>query len=390
MKKIVLAACIAAAYGYTGFACAQTAPAAPAAPSLGAVLAATPGLNITGYVASTYTHFDTTPALRAFDTSQNGFKLNQAAVTLSYLPTSGAGAQVTAIAGSDAKILRNGECYQTATATVSCNSGGQFDLNNAFVQYATGPLTVMAGKYSTLAGAEVLNPAADNEISRSLLFWDMEPGTHTGLRAAYAVSGALTLTAGVNNGWNFTSSPAGTAKTIELGASGSPSKMFSYSGAYYRGQSPLYTGSATGVLQLLDLVGTFNATDALSFAANVDILSKDNASLANGATGTGKANGLALYANYAVTSQWMISARGEYIDDKNGIVTVNAAPTFSPANGTPNKLKELTLAVNYTPVTNFKLSAEVRQDKSDLAIFSKDGNATTKQTSLELQAVYSF
>ena len=377
MKKIVLAACIAAAYGYTGFACAQTAPAAPAAPSLGAVLAATPGLNITGYVASTYTHFDTTPALRAFDTSQNGFKLNQAAVTLSYLPTSGAGAQVTAIAGSDAKILRNGECYQTATATVSCNSGGQFDLNNAFVQYATGPLTVMAGKYSTLAGAEVLNPAADNEISRSLLFWDMEPGTHTGLRAAYAVSGALTLTAGVNNGWNFTNSPAGTAKTIELGASGSPSKMFSYSGAFYSGQSPLYGGSPTGTLQLLDLVGTINATDSLSFVANVDLLSKDGAAAGGG---KGKSNGLALYANYTITPQWVLSARGEYIDDKDGLVSGIAG----------NKLKEVTLAANYLPVANLKLSAEVRQDRSAQPYFQKNGVAVNNQNSLELQAVYSF
>ena len=375
MKTRVLAVCIAAAYAYAGFASAQTAPAAPAAPSLGAVLAATPGLSITGYVASTYTHFDTTsPLLRAFDTSQNGFKLNQAAVTLAYLPTSGAGAQVTAIAGSDAKILRQGETWPFNT------TASQFDLNNAFVQYATGPLTVMAGKFSTLAGAEVVNPAADNEISRSLLFWDMEPGTHTGVRAAYAVSGALTLTAGVNNGWNFTSSPAGTAKTIELGASGSPNKMFSYSGAFYSGQSPLFGGSPNGTLQLLDLVGTFNATDALNFVANVDILSKDD--YLGVGTGKGKANGLALYANYSLTDQWTLSARGEYIDDKDGIV--------SGINGTSNKLKELTLAVNYAPVKNLKLSAEARQDKSDVAIFTKNGASANNQTSLELQGIYSF
>ena len=375
MKTRVLAVCIAAAYAYAGFASAQTAPAAPAAPSLGAVLAATPGLSITGYVASTYTHFDTTsPLLRAFDTSQNGFKLNQAAVTLAYLPTSGAGAQVTAIAGSDAKILRQGETWPFNT------TASQFDLNNAFVQYATGPLTVMAGKFSTLAGAEVVNPAADNEISRSLLFWDMEPGTHAGVRAAYAVSGALTLTAGVNNGWNFTSSPAGTAKTIELGASGSPNKMFSYSGAFYSGQSPLFGGSPNGTLQLLDLVGTLNATDALNFVANVDILSKDD--YLGVGTGKGKANGLALYANYSLTDQWTLSARGEYIDDKDGIV--------SGINGTSNKLKELTLAVNYAPVKNLKLSAEARQDKSDVAIFTKNGASANNQTSLELQGIYSF
>ena len=370
MKKILLAACIAAAYGYTGFASAQTAPAAPAAPSLGAVLAATPGLAISGYVASTYDYFDTSStALRAYDYGKtNGFRLNQAAVSLSYLPSDGFGAQVLAITGADAKTL-NG----------NTNS---FNLNNAFVQYAKGPLTVMAGKFGSLAGAELTNPAANTTVSRGLLFWDMEPGSLTGMRANYAVSSALTLIAGVNNGW-VEPQPSHTSQTIELGATGSPSSMFSYTADYYRGQSPLFGGSPNGVLQLLDLVGTVNATSALSFAGNVDILSKDGVTLASGGTGTGKANGLALYANYAVTDQWTLAARGEYIDDKDGMV--------SGTSGAANKLKELTLAVNYAPMKNVKLAAEVRQDKSDMAIFtSKDGTATTKQNSLELLATYSF
>ncbi len=388
MNKIAIAAAVTAVLASTaGAASAQTtpapaAPAAPATPSLGAVIAATPGLSITGYVASTYDYFNTSStALRAFDTTQNGFKLNQAAVTLAYLPSSGAGAQVTLIGGSDAKILRNGEiplCVTSAGASGCTNS--QFDLNNAFVQYATGPLTVMAGKYSSLAGAETTNPVTDNTISRSLLFWDMEPGALTGVRANYTVAPALTLIAGVNNGWGFTTPAPSTSKTIELGATGAPNKMFSYTADYYRGQSPWFGGSPNGVLQLLDLVGTFNATDALTLAGNIDILSKDNA-LPNG--GKGKANGVALYATYALTPQWGLAARGEYIDDKDGIV--------SGTNGTSNKLKELTLAVNYALASNLKLSAEVRQDRSNGAIYTKkDGASTTKQTSFELQALYSF
>ncbi|MBU6403918.1 MAG: outer membrane beta-barrel protein [Proteobacteria bacterium] len=376
MNKITLGACLAAAFGHGACADAQTvaAPAAPAAHGLGAVLAKMPDLSITGYVASTYTHFDTTPALRAFDTSQNGFRLNQAALTAAYLPSSGVGAQVTAIAGSDAKILRQGE-----TSPFNSTSG-QFDLANAFVQYATGPVTMMAGKFSTLAGAEVTNPALDANISRSLLYSDMEPTTHTGLRVVYAVNPALILTAGVNNGWNFTSSPAGTSKTLELGASGAPSKMFSYSAAFYSGQSPLFGGSANGTLQLLDLVGTINATDALSFEGNLDILSKDDYLGPGMGTGKGKANGVALYANYKLAEQWMLSARGEYIDDKDGLITAIAG----------NKLKELTLTVNYMPVKSLKLAAEIRQDRSNHPYFLKNGVAVNNQTSLELQAVYSF
>ena len=372
MNKIAIAAAVAAVLAsYAGVASAQTAPApaAPAAPSLGAVLAATPGLSISGYMAGSYTYFDTSSTLlRAYDNKTNGFSANQASATVAYLPSSGFGAQVNVIAGNDAKVLNGND--------------SAFYLNNAFVQYANGGLTVMGGKFSSLAGYESTNPMNDSTVSRSILFWDMEPGALTGVRASYAVSPALTLIGGVNNGW-VSPQPSNTSKTIELGASGSPNSMFSYMADYYRGQSPLFGGSTNGVLQLLDLVGTFNVNSALTLGANVDLLSKDDVPLASGGTGTGKANGLALYATYALTSEWGVAARGEYVDDKDGMV--------SGTNGTANKLKELTLAVNYTPMKNVKLSAEVRQDKSDTAIFAKkDGTPTTKQSSLELMAVYSF
>ena len=370
MKQHTLAVCLAAAFGSMAVAHADTAPAVP---SLAAVIGATPGLSITGYVASSYTHFDTTPAMRQFDTTQNGFTLNQASMTVSYLPSSGAGAAVTLVGGSDAQILRAGELSSGTT-------NAQFDVLNAYAQYAAGPLTLMAGKFSTLAGAEVVNPVSNNEISRSLLFYGMEPISHTGVRATYTVGDALTLTGGVNNGFNYTSTPSGTSKTIELGASGTPSKMFSYSAAFYSGDSPLFGGLSNGRVQLLDLVGTINATDALNFVANVDVLSKDG--FQGAGTGTGKANGLALYANYSVNDKVTLSARGEYIDDKDGIVSNQAGQT--------NKLKELTLAASYMPVKSLKLTAEVRQDKSDLAMFADGATSSTKQTSVALQATYAF
>ena len=371
MNKIALVAAVAAALAATaGVASAQTAPtpAAPAAPSLGAVIAATPGLSITGYVYGSYDYFDTSSTLlRAYDTKPNGFNANGAAATVAYLPSSGFGGQVTVIGGNDAKAL---------------NGSNSFYLNNAFVQYATGGLTVLGGKFGSLAGYEATNPMSNATVSRSILFWDMEPGSLTGLRASYAVSPALTVIGGVNNGW-VSPQPSNTGKTIELGLTGSPSSLFSYTADYYRGQSPLFGGSTNGVLQLLDLVGTFNVNSALTLAGNIDLLSKDNVPLASGGTGTGKANGLALYATYALSDQFSLAARGEYVDDKDGMV--------SGTNGTANKLKELTLAVNYSPVKNVKLAAEIRQDKSDMAIYTKkDGTPTTKQNSLELLAVYSF
>ncbi|WP_297925635.1 outer membrane beta-barrel protein [Metallibacterium sp.] len=395
--KILLAVGMAAVCGCTGLASAQTAPATPATaaavaipaipgtlaasaatatPSLGAVLAATPGLSITGYVSAGYAHFDTTtPGLRQFDTKQNSFSLNQAAMTLSYLPTSGAGGLVNVIAGSDAKILRNAELFGSTT-------NSQFDILQAYAQYATGPLTFMAGKFVTLAGAETINPTTDTNISRSLLFTYLIPLEHTGVRATYAPGSSLMLTAGLNNGWNYSSSPPDArGKTIELQVSGTPSKMFSYAVTAYSGQfpldalvSPLAVPGVAGRRDVVDFLGTIKVTDLLSFVGNVDVLSQDTPH------GKLKASGIALYANYALNTQWGLSARGEYVDDKDGLIT----------GLTGNQLKELTLTASYKPDAPMTLMAEVRQDKSDQPIFNKNGSPASNQTSLELQAVYSF
>lgn len=371
--KISQSVVCVAAIGACGLACAQQAPGAGS-------LLATPGLTLNGYLASTYTHFDTNPALRQFDTTRNGFTLNQVALSGSYLPASGAGGAVTLIGGSDAQIMRNGEIYPGTT-------GSEFDIASAYAQYASGKFTVMAGKFPTLAGAEVVNPADDNEVSRSLLFTTMEPISHTGVRLQYAPDSSLTWTVGMNDGFNFTAAPSGTTRTMELGLSGSPSKALSYSAAYYRGESPLFESvpGGHGVFELLDLVGTVNATEALSFTANADLLRKSD--YLGAGSGSASATGLALYANYSVTPRWMLSARAETIDDSEGIVTGNATGT---GYGVPNHLRELTLALNYLVLKQLRISAEVRQDRSDTAAFSTGGRPTDRQNSLELGLVYSF
>lgn len=363
------------AYGQT-----TSSNTATNAPTLGQIISATPNLQISGYLASTYDHFNTTPALRAFDTSQNGFKFNQLALTTSYLPPTGAGALVTLIAGSDAKVLRQIETWPPN------NGAGQFDVNNAYMQYASGSMTLMAGKYNSLAGEEGVNPLTDTNISRSLLFLLMQPATMTGLRFSYAANSDLSLVAGVNNGWDTTSSVQGTSKTLELGASGSASNLLSYSAAFYSGQSPFYGGNPTGSLQLLDIVANITPNALFNIGANLDFLSKDGAAPGGG---KGKASGAALYLNYNLTSTLVLSGRGEYIDDKDGLITGYVG----------NKFKELTLSTTYSATKNLKLSAEIRQDRVNTVVYANNipaifnngyGAPRSNQTSFEVQAVYAF
>ncbi len=260
-----------------------------------------------------------------------------------------------------------------------------FDVTQAYGSYVGGPLTVIAGKFVTLAGAEVISSPSNTSYSRSILFGYAIPFTHTGARVTYAATDTINLIAGINNGWDQVSD-ANKDKTIELGFTATPSKIISLAGVYYSGKEladgvaqPLNQAS-NGNRQLVDLVATITATDKLSFIFNYDDGSQDNAALLNGSRGKAKWNGLASYANYQLTDLWRLSFRNEYFDDKDGFRTLIV-----------QKWKENTLTLAYLPTKNVELRGEIRDDTSNQAAFLKsDNTAKSNQTSFGLEALYKF
>jgi len=325
--------------GASGVALAEDSPAKAAMTKFDELLDSA-GLSVSGYVAASYYASNGYPAnIHQFDINHNTFQLDQAGLQVAYQPKEGFGALVDVIAGEDARILHAAED----------GHDNSFDVRQAFLQYATGNLTVMAGKFVTLAGAEVINPTLNTNFSRSLLFFDSEPLTHTGVRAAYAL-GEFTLTGGINNGWNSTSTDFG-SKTGELSVAWAPaSKLFALSVNAYFGKNEALDAEKT----LIDVVATYNATSQLSFVLNFDWDQQQDA-LVDRAGGLHDAswNAAALYVNYAINDQFRVSVRGEYLDDKDGFAT--------PARQT---LKEGTVTLGYAPVKNFELRAEFRYDKS--------------------------
>jgi Putative beta-barrel porin-2, OmpL-like. bbp2 len=325
---------------------AADAPAKPAESKFDEMLDSA-GLTVSGYVAASYYASNGYPVnIHQFDVEHNTFQLDQAGLQVAYQPKEGFGALVDVFAGEDARILHAAED----------GHDNSFDLRQAFLQYATGPLTLMAGKFVTLAGAEVINPTQNTNFSRSLLFFDSEPLTHTGFRGAYAVSDTLTVTAGINNGWNSTSTSFG-SKTGELGVSFTPaSKLFALALNAYFGRAQAFTPAGNlfyeGDRTLIDFVGTYNATSQLSIVLNFDYDQQQDA-FDIGTPHDVSWHAGALYVNYALNDQWRVSLRGEYLDDRNGFVT-----------GAAQTLKEGTLTVGYSPVKSFELRAEFRYDKS--------------------------
>ena len=372
MKKsarVVATTAILMGSALSGAAFAEDA-AKPAAPSISDVLTSS-GITVSGYVAASYSKSSGYPFnIHQFDTKHDSFQLDQAGLMIAYQPKEGFGAVVDLIAGEDARILHAAED----------GNDNSFDVRQAFVQYATGSLTVMAGKFVTLAGAEVINPALNTNFSRSLLFFN-EPLTHTGLRATYAVSDTFTVTGGVNNGWNATSTSYG-SKTGEVGFGWTPNKTFSLLGAAYFGKTDPGFGGNDSMKTLFDFVATYNATSSLSFILNVDINKLDNAL---GIGQDAKWNGIAGYVNYAINDQWRVSVRAEYLDDKDGFLT-----------GSQQKLKEGTVTFGYSPVKSFELRLEARVDKADKDSFFKtrdalaNGPDTDSLTGVAIQGVYKF
>jgi Putative beta-barrel porin-2, OmpL-like. bbp2 len=346
------------------------ASAAPALPALADLLTAW-GITESGYVAASYFHSNGYNTDHQFDNKHDTFQLDQAAFTLAYQPKEGFGGLVNVAAGEDMKILNAAEG----------NNPNLFDVVQAYAQYATGPLTVIGGKFVTLAGAEVIAPTGNTNFSRSLLFY-AEPLTHTGLRATYAASDTFSIIAGVNNGWNYSSLSTSGSKTGELGMAWAPNKAFSLAVQGYVGKDAAFDAPKT----LVDAVATYNVTGALTFVLSYD-WGQQKQHLAGDPTL--EWNGAAFYTNYAISDQWRVSVRVEYLDDKNGFITgTDIAQT----------LKEGTVTFGYDPIKNFELRIEGRYDKSTREPFVRaiptSEDATTifanSQTEFALQGVFKF
>ena len=372
-EKKLLAAAVVGTFVLPGAVFAADPPAKPAVPTLDQVLEAS-GVSLGGYIDTAYSHlsgtglFTSGTANRVFDTEPSSFNLHQAAITVAKQPKEGFGGLVNLTAGRDAKVIH---AFDT-------NTESQFDVTQAYAQYATGPLTVIAGKYVTMAGAEVISSPSDVNYSRSILFGYAIPFTHTGLRATYAVSDMLSLIGGINNGWDDIKD-TNKQKTLELGLTLAPTKSLSFAAVDYVGTEqvagPLDT--TQGKRNILDLVGTWTATDKLSVTLNYDYGSQENAV---GGTAKAKWTGLAAYANYQFTDTWRLSVRGEYFNDKNGYRT-----------GVVQKWKEGTITLAYLPTKSMEIRGELRGDKSDQSSFLKsDGSASKTQSSYGLEAIYKF
>ena len=367
MKRLLLASAVSALFAAPATALAQAKP--PAAPTLDKVLEAS-GISVSGYIDAGYTHADRNLeaggfSTRVFDSLNNSFVLRQFGLTIAKQPKEGFGGLVNVTAGRDAQLINS------FGATTS-----QFDLTQAYAQYAGGPVTVIAGKYATMHGTEVIASTGNANISRSILFGAV-PFTHTGVRGTWAINEQYSLMVGVNNGWDQLTD-ANKAKTFEVGGTLNPIKPLTITVSGMNGKEPT-SATTDGTRTSFNVVASWTIIDPLSVGLEVLNVSQENA---GGGTTTQKYNGFAGYGSYLFTPKLRGAVRVERFDDKDGF-------KFSTTTGT--KYAEATVTGAYLAADNFELRAEARRDQANSAVFVDSQGATSKTLmTIALQGLYKF
>jgi hypothetical protein len=368
------------------------APAAPAAAPADATPPPPPpifsigGFDLTGHFDVAANHLSGSGKFvsgvnnRVFDFYRNTGIFHALELTLAKAPDNGFGGTLDVIAGKDADVI-------AAYGTIDKNKGPAnganhyFDVTQAYLYWGAAPFNIIAGKFVTLAGAEVINNTGNTNYSRSILFGYAIPFTHTGIRGTWKANDQTSLILGVNQGWDAFQDP-NSDKTVEVGLTWAPAKTMSFAANYYGGKELVtnYPKSTdlNGMRNLIDLVATFNATDQLTFILNYDWGSQDKGAPAGG---DAKWQGIAGYVNYQFNDQWRLSVRGEYFDDKQGYRT-----------GVQQKWQEGTVTVAWMPIKPLELRLEGRYDKSNKDAFLRADNVTPtgSQSSYALNVLYKF
>jgi hypothetical protein len=171
---------------------------ATVSPAADAPAAEMPAPEVTGYVETGYhlnlsePHNDVPVPLRSYDgQGGNQFMLHAAHLAVNHAFSDQVSAVVEIDAGSDAAVT---EATGTAYA---------FDLQEAYAKYASGGgFSLIAGKFVTWEGIEVIEGPLNPTLTRGFLFGLAEPFTHVGVKAGYATDSGLDFNIGVVNGWD--------------------------------------------------------------------------------------------------------------------------------------------------------------------------------------------
>lgn len=316
---------------------------------------------------------------RVFDFDDNSIKVDVVDLVIQKAVSKpgDAGFRVDAAAGASIPRMTAASGLFRDPAT---GKAEDFDLQQAYVSWIApvgSGLHLDAGKFFTIAGYEYVDrfDGMNDDATRSFLFGLAEPVTHTGLKASYAFSEAVSGTLLVANGWDVVKDN-NSSKTMGLGLTLTPGPKTTFTISYLYG--PEQAGNNSDSRGLLDVVATLKPTDTVTVGFNLDWGTEQGLAAGGGTAGWW---GVAGYLRLGLTPTFAAILRAEYFDDRDGVRT-----------GTVQRLKELTLTPELKVSPHLLLRGDLRVDFSDDEVFEDSDGAFTKkeQPTFLVNAVYLF
>lgn len=253
--------------------------------------------------------------------------------------------------------------------------GSSAFVKQLYVTYKpTDKLKFTMGNFMTFVGYELVE--ASNNLNYSMSYnYTNGPFFHTGLKADIALTDKLAAMVGVfsltdiKGKYNLINPDLDIKKKFiggQLSYASGPFKIFLNG---LTGKNPDSSSATT-----LDLTTSIQATDKIAFGLNILSYGQTKEKVTSAFLGT------ALYANVAVSPNFVLAARGEIFSDKDGLKYA----------ATDNSITAFTLSGNIK-IDAFTLIPEIRFDSAKKEIWKNDSNVNKKsETSFILAAVYKF
>lgn len=294
----------------------------------------------------------------SFTNSQNSFELGMASVQAAH-------AFGKANAFIDLGFGRRAEEFSYANPEHTTLSS----VKQAYVSYAiSDKFKLTMGKWATHIGYELVDAYLNRNYSMDYMF-SYGPFSHTGLKADIGLGKKSALMLGVANTTdNVTTTQARKFVIAQFSTATSDDKLKAY--VNYQGS---YGGSFSVTQFDLVLIATLSSKFNIGYNGTVQSVKPDSSS-------SNSWWGSALYFNYDPTTIFGITLRGEYFDNKKGVLTsLDATSIF-----------DVTLSPNIR-IGNLTIIPELRFDAGKNEIFlNHDGNPTKSTFTGILAATYHF
>ena len=330
------------------------------------------GVKITGsadvYYRYNFNNPKTAPfnSYTSFTGSQNSFELGMASLQASH-------SFGKASAFVDLGFGRRAEEFNYPDGSTSEGKNGFVTLaavKQLNVSYAIADkFKLTMGKWATHIGYELVDAYLNRNYSMDYMF-SFGPFSHTGLKADIGLGAKSALMVGVANSTDNATTTLSRKYAIAQYSTATKDDKFKM----YLNYQGTYGGSLD--LTQLDLVLNVAVSDQFGIGYNGTVQSRKVDGGDNHAWW-----GSALYFNYDPVSTFGITLRGEYFDDKKGVLN---APFGSTS------IFDLTLSPNFK-VGNLTIIPELRLDAAKDNVFEKNNGDGTKSTVTGiLAATYHF